>query len=92
MSKLREMVNQNLLKNNQLRVSEEREPFHIEFRNAPFIARASKRKKKISPVILPTSSGQSGQVCQSNGGKGVAERVQSHKVGSRAHQLGELSD
>lgn len=45
MSKPREMVNQNLLKNNQLRVSEEREPFRIEFRNAPFVARASKRKK-----------------------------------------------
>lgn len=86
LSKPREMVNQNLLKNNQLRVSEEREPFHIEFRNAPFIARASKRKK-ISPVILPTSSGHysarlSGQVCQSNGGEGVAERIRSHKVGS----------
>lgn len=46
MSKPREMVNQSLLKNNQLRVSEEREPFHIEFRNAPFVTRASKRKKE----------------------------------------------
>lgn len=32
-------------------VSEEGEPFHIKFRNAPLIARASKRKK-INPVTL----------------------------------------